>query len=386
VTVLIVSHSNDQIERLCNKVIWIEKGHTRLMGKAEDICRIYRGLGGREGSADSEQRIFEVLKKEKTIPDDAYSVVDGDDFYETSVQAATLIWKNRSVDTVAIACGVTHINTVFANGLAGAYDAPVLQTKTDRIPFYVRSFLTTHKPKRILFFDWESDAALALKELRRLEWQPEIVEFSQNGNAYDMSTSVFSHGKDHALWGSSAVILDFADNSESLAAAPYVYKERCPVFVSRGAASFNTEELLKILVENDFKKVILIGKTADPQILASCEEAHIETQRIAAEESYQSCLEICDWLFDADNKKKELCVASLSLSQWSDILMCGAYCAHKNAALLLEDPTNLDSIATCLDWVSRNKSKIKSLTFFGGKANLNESDRELLCNELFSSK
>ena len=34
VTVLIVSHSNDQIARLCNKAIWIEKGHTRLMGDA----------------------------------------------------------------------------------------------------------------------------------------------------------------------------------------------------------------------------------------------------------------------------------------------------------------------------------------------------------------
>ena len=30
VTVLIVSHNNDQIERLCNKAIWIEKGHPRM--------------------------------------------------------------------------------------------------------------------------------------------------------------------------------------------------------------------------------------------------------------------------------------------------------------------------------------------------------------------
>lgn len=41
VTVLIVSHSNDQIARLCNKAIWIEKGHTRLMGDAGYVARIY---------------------------------------------------------------------------------------------------------------------------------------------------------------------------------------------------------------------------------------------------------------------------------------------------------------------------------------------------------
>mgnify|MGYP001651669248 FL=1 len=51
VTVLIVSHSNAQVERLCNKVIWIEKGHTRMMGDAASLCRVYGGLGGRTGSA-----------------------------------------------------------------------------------------------------------------------------------------------------------------------------------------------------------------------------------------------------------------------------------------------------------------------------------------------
>ena len=34
VTVLIVSHSNAQIERMCNKAIWIEKGHVRMSGDA----------------------------------------------------------------------------------------------------------------------------------------------------------------------------------------------------------------------------------------------------------------------------------------------------------------------------------------------------------------
>ena len=38
VTVLIVSHNNDQIERLCNKAIWIEKGHTRMMGTRLPTC------------------------------------------------------------------------------------------------------------------------------------------------------------------------------------------------------------------------------------------------------------------------------------------------------------------------------------------------------------
>ena len=66
VTVLIVSHNNDQIERLCNKAIWIEKGHTRMMGSAADVCRAYRVLGGHVGSAESEAAVFSMLRARGT--------------------------------------------------------------------------------------------------------------------------------------------------------------------------------------------------------------------------------------------------------------------------------------------------------------------------------
>ena len=63
VTVLIVSHSNAQIERLCNKAIWIEKGHERIAGNAHDVCQVYRMLGGHFGSPEAEQRIFGLLQQ-----------------------------------------------------------------------------------------------------------------------------------------------------------------------------------------------------------------------------------------------------------------------------------------------------------------------------------
>ena len=68
VTVLIVSHNNDQIERLCNKAIWIEKGHTRMMGSAADVCRAYRVLGGErvlgEGSGTSKQNAQQAAARD----------------------------------------------------------------------------------------------------------------------------------------------------------------------------------------------------------------------------------------------------------------------------------------------------------------------------------
>ncbi|MDO4743338.1 MAG: ABC transporter ATP-binding protein [bacterium] len=41
-TVIIVSHSLDQIERLCNKVMWLEKGKIKMIGSTEEVCNIYK--------------------------------------------------------------------------------------------------------------------------------------------------------------------------------------------------------------------------------------------------------------------------------------------------------------------------------------------------------
>lgn len=40
-TILFVSHSLAQVEKICDKIAWLEKGHLKMFGDAGDICRIY---------------------------------------------------------------------------------------------------------------------------------------------------------------------------------------------------------------------------------------------------------------------------------------------------------------------------------------------------------
>jgi ABC-type polysaccharide/polyol phosphate transport system ATPase subunit len=46
VTVLIVSHSIAQIERLCKHVLWLEKGGVKMLGDVRDVCGAYGGETG----------------------------------------------------------------------------------------------------------------------------------------------------------------------------------------------------------------------------------------------------------------------------------------------------------------------------------------------------
>ena len=42
VTVLFVSHSIEQVERICNRAVWIEKGDLRMDGPVKEVCEAYR--------------------------------------------------------------------------------------------------------------------------------------------------------------------------------------------------------------------------------------------------------------------------------------------------------------------------------------------------------
>lgn len=40
-TVLFVSHSLDQIRNMCNRVVWLDNGHVRMIGPSQEICAAY---------------------------------------------------------------------------------------------------------------------------------------------------------------------------------------------------------------------------------------------------------------------------------------------------------------------------------------------------------
>lgn len=43
-TLLFVSHSIDQVERLCHKALWIERGKMRMNGDVDEVCEAYKNL------------------------------------------------------------------------------------------------------------------------------------------------------------------------------------------------------------------------------------------------------------------------------------------------------------------------------------------------------
>ena len=40
-TLLFVSHSIDQVRKLCDHALWIDKGVTKMIGEANEVCDAY---------------------------------------------------------------------------------------------------------------------------------------------------------------------------------------------------------------------------------------------------------------------------------------------------------------------------------------------------------
>lgn len=384
VTVLIVSHNNDQIERLCNKAIWIEKGHTRMLSDASRVCRVYGGLGGRPGSAESEQRVFEALTQKKDHEDDDFDIITGDDANGISVQLATQGWDN-GFDTAVVVSATSHINAVMASSLAGALDAPILPTKPDRLPDAVGATLREAKPSRIYYIDCGVHASEPLLELKQLPWQPDIIEFSNTeDDPFDLSVDIHRYGLSRGVWGNAVMLVDFNDNPESIAAAPLACSLNCPILVTLDEPRL--DQIAHVVSEGHYDRAIIVGPSVDRAVDLRLEQLGLKVDRIALESSQKTAIALCrktmQELKEKHHNVSELCAASLSLSQWPELLGSGAYAGKRKAALLLENPTDLDDIAQCLDFIAKEGHGIEHMTFIGKESGLSRLDRELLLEAL----
>ena len=45
-TVLFVSHSVEQIKNLCDRAVWLDHGHVKMIGDAKEVCEAYKKFAG----------------------------------------------------------------------------------------------------------------------------------------------------------------------------------------------------------------------------------------------------------------------------------------------------------------------------------------------------
>lgn len=370
VTVLIVSHNNDQIERLCNKAVWIEKGHLRMAGTAKEVCQTYRVLGGHVGSKESEQIVFETLQDPRKPDMTGIESIEADTRYGIAAKLSSRCYPDGA-KSVILASGEHEMVPLIANGFAGALDAPILLTQNESVPDITAQELTRLNPQTVYALDGgtvdmdvvrkEVKAALPLAAINAIEGK----------DVRELSWAIYEYGEANAFWGAGIALTYDGCLGDLASLSPYLYSKKCPVLVKLGEEPVS---LKMCEMASRKEEALIIGgfKSFPDEGIAPIVGSSVAVHRFVGKDQYDANELINNWIersVDADS--------FLVVSIWhpEDALVVGPFAAKNGSLVMLEDPQDLDSVAHGITYVGGNK---KQLRFVGDRSRFNDLDKELL--------
>lgn len=384
VTVLIVSHSNEQIERLCNKAIWIEKGHERIAGSAHEVCQVYRMLGGHIGSPESEQRIFNLIKAPKPTDHGSMFTVAGEDRFGTAVKLTQKVFENKTTNEAILLSTDDLAISMLSNTLAASLEAPILSTRRDSLPDITAHALREYNPEKIILFEKEKVSSDLLQAIKATCPDSELYHM-HDPNLSSLSEKIYSYINPKS-WGNTAVITHMGGSYDLMSLIPLICKNKFPVFFCD--ENFNlgkkTEEILR---SGLIKTIVVLGdnEVVSDSSLTEYKNMDISISRLFAENYYLANRIINDWCL----KQQSYCVKNLifvSVWQPSDALTVGPYASTTSSEILLIDPQDLDCLSSAIEELESTNNSIENLIFIGGSSCFNDNDKELLLKALPKAK
>lgn len=387
VTVLIVSHSNEQIERLCNKAIWIEKGHERIQGNAQEVCQVYRMLGGHFGSPEAEQRIFDLITTPLEENDNLIETFAGETRYSTPIKILEATPSNAKKEHIILAPGMNHTICILANTLSSLDLAPVLLTRTDGLPELVEQELRQTRPHHITILDInKSISQQVFDEIGRVTPESVVIVISEP-TPERLAYAVYQEGKKSG-WGEKALLTYHDGLGDMLCFLPYAYRHKCPILFIQPTddAGIVAKDVATDLINDNFNEILILGirESLDDADISEELKAKIPKQtRFRGKDPFDANTIINRWIAEHDESArapKQLFFAPI----WNpaDLLCAGILTLERNAIILVEDTQNLDSVSHNLDEVAKHKDTVKKLVFFGDETQFSKLDKELLARML----
>lgn len=382
VTVLIVSHSNEQIERLCNKAIWIEKGHERISGSAHEVCQVYRMLGGHFGSPEAEQRIFDLLQKPAPENNKMVETFSGESRYSTPVKILESL-PNAESSHIIIAPGPNHAICMLANALSSLDGAPILLTRAESLPELVDHKLREIQPETITVLGGEVFISpQVVSDIKRVCPASDIQVINEQTEER-LSCAIYSYGEKIGQWGSKAILTYKEGLGDILCFLPYSYRNRIPLLFSVQAHTI-ASDIQDILRENQFDEIILLGgqDVFNDESVKGLKQVKKLT-RFCGKDPFDANTLINTWVEEEDgitNAQFETFLVPI----WNpvDILSAGPLTKERSCIVLVEDTQNLDSVTRNLDTIVSKKNTLSKLVFFGDHTQFSELDKDLMIKAL----
>ncbi len=381
VTVLIVSHNNDQIERLCNKAVWIEKGHMRMLGTAHDVCQTYRVLGGHTGSKAAEERVFSMLTSPTQADESLIKPLEADSPYAMAARLSSS--REEPADTVVVAFGEYEMDGFLGAGLAGALGAPVLLTQSDGIPDATSQEIKRLKAQRIILVG-KTPYCDADKFGRALQAATDArydVEALSADTYEGLSFAVFDYGAQRGLWQGPAILTHIGCMGDMISLSPYASEQRCPLLIKSPGKPLSDGLIERIVSHGNDRLLVLDSEEGCPDAqLAGVRERGMQVVRFCKDDAYRANEVIRAWIENERGADAEPVRSFIAAPSWQPAYSytIGPYAARTGSLVVLDDPQDLDSVAHAIDLFESRRGQVDRIVFVGSRTQFSPLDKTML--------
>lgn len=195
-------------------------------------------------------------------------------------------------DTVIVARMDSYYDALSAAGLAGALDCPVLMTDPGFLSPQTEGLIGRLGASRAIIAG--GPLAVSGDVERQIVGLPGIERVDRVWGDYARDTARAAYEAGMGSWGGTAVVCTADSYLDAMAASPYAFAKRAPVFLTDSSRMLDAETLVAI-ASGGFSEVIVMGgySAVDPAVEGQLSRV-VRVSRMAGDDAYETASLLAD--------------------------------------------------------------------------------------------
>jgi putative cell wall-binding protein len=219
--------------------------------------------------------------------------IGGKDGYEVSANVAAYGWPAGS-ETVIIASGEDSSEATAATQLAGCYEAPVLLTSKDELPIVIKESITKLGAKGAMIVGGITAVSVHVEdELKALNLDVKRVAGADKYETFALCAKSFlEHYTAIGDGVDEAILVGEERFSDPVIAGSLAVFSEAPVLLS--GKDELPEVTKKFIIDNQIKKVVIVGETAvvSDGVEKALKSINTDMERVAGADKYDTAVRL----------------------------------------------------------------------------------------------
>ena len=253
------------------------------------------------------------------------------------------VFKKGRGGVVIVATANGYWDALAAAGLAGMGDAPVLITPKNSLAKQTAAELKRLNPKLVAVAGGPAAISDATVAKIRKALPNASVQRAYGSTAVETAIYLYKSGTAVAswtgyargkTWSKTAIVATSNGYWDALSIAPYAWKTKSPIFLTKGTSTITSLTLTQIK-SGGFKRVIIVGGTAavSKGVENKIKATGVSVTRLAGKDAIATSAAIAKWEIKQGMGLSHMAVAT-SNGYW-DALTAAAVCGKQNSVLVL---------------------------------------------------